>query len=472
MSSKSQIDGEMTRSLRSNSQNSELEMLSKKIARCSQEISNLTKEMHNKWSVKIQKASYQDMDSQKLDTSSSSQEGRSKSLKNEMSKIGETIVTLEKKKKSYEKKLGKLRHKGDDKHAADKNSLSSNPNEKDTSSLSKSTIEPHISINEPLSESHSQTPFSIRTNNNDDNETNNHTFSGKTELPSLGNDSYSFANTSVPSIYVRKSSSNEDMSPKKNMSSTFLPGAATSSNFGKAYFDENGQSMHHNMLSSTSTVETTNFNINEFYHINREMILIVEKELYGIKDQYAKLQNDVDELHKNNKQNTETVLEEVSESHLKTNKNMQEVLMSVIKQNDKKFEDLKMSLKNSFQALEYNLTNNNLEVREELVSIRNKIQGLENSHKTQQVHLENPSNYHQLFTKLFDIILTLCAIFLLILNSIINSLKYFFSSVPRFVYVLVFALVFVYNYQHADPTKTTGLQQVEHYFKSFWSSPA
>jgi len=428
MSSKSQIDGEMTRSLRSNSQNSELEMLSKKIARCSQEISNLTKEMHNKWSVKIQKASYQDMDSQKLDTSSSSQEGRSKSLKNEMSKIGETIVTLEKKKKSYEKKLGKLRHKGDDKHAADKNSLSSNPNEKDTSSLSKSTIEPHISINEPLSESHSQTPFSIRTNNNDDNETNNHTFSGKTELPSLGNDSYSFANTSVPSIYVRKSSSNEDMSPKKNMSSTFLPGAATSSNFGKAYFDENGQSMHHNMLSSTSTVETTNFNINEFYHINREMILIVEKELYGIKDQYAKLQNDVDELHKNNKQNTETVLEEVSESHLKTNKNMQEVLMS--------------------------------------------IQGLENSHKTQQVHLENPSNYHQLFTKLFDIILTLCAIFLLILNSIINSLKYFFSSVPRFVYVLVFALVFVYNYQHADPTKTTGLQQVEHYFKSFWSSPA
>jgi hypothetical protein len=58
-----------------------------------------------------------------------------------------------------------------------------------------------------------------------------------------------------------------------------------------------------------------------------------------------------------------------------------------------------------------------------------QIQGLENSQKTQQVHLENPSNYQQLFTKLFDIILTLCAIFLLILNSIINSLKYFFSSV-------------------------------------------
>jgi len=120
MSSTSQVDGEMTRSLRSNSQTSELEMLNKKIARCGHEISNLTKEMHNKWSVQIQKASYQDIDSQKLDTSSSSQDGRSKSLKDEMGKIEETIMTLKKKKKSYEKKLDKLRHKGDDKHAADK----------------------------------------------------------------------------------------------------------------------------------------------------------------------------------------------------------------------------------------------------------------------------------------------------------------------------------------------------------------
>jgi hypothetical protein len=133
------------------------------------------------------------------------------------------------------------------------------------------------------------------------------------------------------------------------------------------------------------------------------------------------------------------------------------IAINLLQSNDQKLKELK----DLFQSMEYNMVRSYQKIKEDVVSIENRMELLEKSQKISQINNNFDStntNYYQLFTKLFDIILTLCAIFLLIINNAVSIVKSIFYSCPRVIVFLLFTYILLYNYFSIKDAKLFAVQ--------------
>lgn len=200
--------------------------------------------------------------------------------------------------------------------------------------------------------------------------------------------------------------------------------------------------------------------------IQTELILNhFDKEFYLLKETQYKLQCELDLIQKKLKDNQELLIRELKINTSSIGEPIKNIAINLLKSNDQKLDEFKDNLKTSFQSLEYKINRSYDLVKEDIDTIKQRIDLVEKTNKilpfdnlTSYSHgaylnaatSGSTGTYTQLFTKLFDIILTLCAIILLITNNFINGCKYVLSSCPRFFYAFLLVFLFIYTYIKYD----------------------